>query len=129
MRVEVVERRPSPHGTVFDICSNCEVRIPRNFDVDLDEAQPGVTASFNKVIGKRTNDFPYQVTDKDAEVIDLMAYTGSCDCRWNLYLDWTAQGRSGSVLLNEKGKPFRTTSYIWDRRYCDDGPLFRPCKH
>lgn len=112
LRVEVVKKRPAPTATIFDLCPDCYSVTPGNFVVDLDDSPVDVKPRYNRSTSKDTADFPHVVTDKDVEVIDLLTYTETCDCLWNLYLDWTSQGKSGTVLLNQKGKPFRTVAYI-----------------
>ena len=112
LRVEVVDRRPAPTATLFDLCPTCLSVSPGNFIADLDDPLVDVKPRYNSLTGKDTADFPHVVTDKDVEVIDLISYTSGCDCLWNLYLDWTSQGKSGTVLVNEPGKPFRTVKYV-----------------
>jgi hypothetical protein len=37
------------------------------------------------------------------------AQTEDCDCRWYLELDWSSQGRTGTVRIDDQGVPFRTS--------------------
>ncbi|MFI9819466.1 hypothetical protein ACIHFC_03160 [Streptomyces sp. NPDC052013] len=53
---------------------------------------------------------PYRVSAKDPEVLLVTARTGTCDCRWYLELDWSSQGRTGTVRIDDHGRPFRTTA-------------------
>jgi hypothetical protein len=115
LRIEVVERRPAPSATLFDLCPTCSSITPGNFIADLDDPTVDVKPRYNRSTSKDTADFPHSVTAKDVEVIDLLSYTETCDCLWNLYLDWTSQGKSGTVLVNEKNKPFRTVKYVPER--------------
>ncbi|GGT15284.1 hypothetical protein [Streptomyces purpureus] len=39
----------------------------------------------------------------------MAARTAGCDCRWELELEWSSEGRSGTVRINDGGRPFRTT--------------------
>lgn len=53
---------------------------------------------------------PYRVSAKDPEVLLVTAATSSCDCRWYLELDWSSQGRKGTVRIDDDGHPFRTSA-------------------
>ncbi len=54
--------------------------------------------------------FPYRITDSDPEIIDVGVETSSCDCAWVIDLDWASGGDSGTVTIDDGGKPFRTSA-------------------
>ena len=60
---------------------------------------------------------PYRVSSEDPEVLLVNAETEACDCSWCLELDWSSQGRTGTVRVDDDGRPFRTTSIKGLRRY------------
>lgn len=35
--------------------------------------------------------------------------TQTHDARWYLELDWSSQGRTGTIRIDDHGRPFRTT--------------------
>ncbi|MFC7511224.1 hypothetical protein ACFQV4_12960 [Streptomyces thermocarboxydus] len=35
----------------------------------------------------------------------ITARTEGCDCRWYLELDWSSQGRTGTVRIDDRGRP------------------------
>ncbi|WP_170222132.1 transcriptional regulator [Embleya hyalina] len=77
----------------------------KSFDIDLDRGSPTVTTKN----GQR--DFPYKVSATDPEVFYVTVHTRAHDVRWDLTLDWsTADGRRGTVKVDNKGKPFRTSA-------------------
>ncbi|MDQ0937302.1 hypothetical protein QFZ49_007277 [Streptomyces turgidiscabies] len=39
------------------------------------------------------------------------------DCRWYLELDWSSQGRAGTVRVDDAGRPFRTSAIKGLPRY------------
>ncbi|WP_405773717.1 hypothetical protein [Streptomyces sp. NBC_01538] len=39
------------------------------------------------------------------------------DCRWYLELDWSSQGRVGTVRVDDAGRPFRTSAIKGLPRY------------
>lgn len=53
---------------------------------------------------------PYRVSAKDPEVLQITAATITCTCGWYLELDWSSQGRTGTVRIDDHGRPFRTSA-------------------
>ena len=51
----------------------------------------------------------YVVGMLDPEVLLVTARTANCDCRWYLELDWSSRGRTGTVRVDDHGRPFRTS--------------------
>ncbi|MEU6113042.1 helix-turn-helix transcriptional regulator [Streptomyces sp. NPDC047117] len=76
----------------------------KSFDIDLDNGSPHVTVKN----GQR--DFPYKVSESDPEVFYVSAHTKAHDVRWDLALDWSSGDRHGTVHINNKGAPFRTSA-------------------
>ena len=60
---------------------------------------------------------PYRVSAEDPEVLLVTARTESCDCDWYLELDWSSQGRTGTVRIDDHGRPFRTSGIKGLPRY------------
>ncbi|WP_392964387.1 helix-turn-helix domain-containing protein [Streptomyces sp. LN245] len=78
----------------------------KSFTVDLDAGQP-VTALKG---GQR--DFPYKVSESDPEVFYVFADARAHDVSWYLELDWSSGTKSGTVRVDDHGKPFRTSGNI-----------------
>ncbi|WP_399887114.1 helix-turn-helix domain-containing protein [Streptomyces sp. BBFR51] len=74
------------------------------FDVSLDLATPTATP----IGGQR--DFPYSVSESDPEVFHVNAHTSGHDVSWELELEWSSGGRHGTTLIDDNGKPFRTSA-------------------
>ncbi|MER5791669.1 helix-turn-helix domain-containing protein [Streptomyces sp. NPDC001980] len=114
LRVRVVGRTAPAPGIAYSMADGCGGGLtPRYFDVNLDKDRPiarpvagegpdGQTVS--------TMHLPYRVSATDPEVLRVKASTVGCDCRWYLELDWSSQGRSGTVRIDDHGRPFRTSS-------------------
>lgn len=113
LRVRVVGRSAPVEGNTYAMNNGCGGALtPRYFDVDLDKDRPiarpvdgndtGVTIPAMRL--------PYRVSAEDPEVLLIDAQTESCDCNWYLELDWSSQGRTGTVRIDDHGRPFRTTS-------------------
>jgi len=76
----------------------------KSFDIDLDNGSPTVTVKN----GQR--DFPYKISESDPEVFYVTAHTKAHDVRWDLALDWSSGNRHGTVHIDNRGTPFRTSA-------------------
>jgi len=113
LRVRVVGRTAPAPGTAYSMARGCGGDIsPRYFGVNLDAHRPLVRPEPGGDMGKRVPavHLPYRVSATDPEVLLVKARTGTCDCRWYLELDWSSQGRTGTLRIDDHGKPFRTSS-------------------
>ncbi|MGV9454639.1 helix-turn-helix domain-containing protein [Streptomyces sp. NPDC003635] len=82
----------------------CGGGVPtRPFTVALDGARPIVAAA----AGQR--DFPLKVSESDPEVLKITADASAYDVRWYLELAWSSGGRSGKLVVDDGGEPFRTS--------------------
>ncbi|MFD4020941.1 transcriptional regulator [Streptomyces sindenensis] len=112
LRIRVVERRSPAGGRVYRMSSGCGGSLtPRMFDVDLDASRPVARS----VAGNDSGDpieavaFPYRVSVTDPEVFLITGRTVGCDCSWVAELAWSSGGRSGTVRIDDGGRPFRTS--------------------
>ncbi|QES39238.1 transcriptional regulator [Streptomyces venezuelae] len=123
LRVRVVGRAAPVKGNAYAMDLGCGGAVtPRYFDVDLDKDRPIARAvpgndSGTPIPAVR---MPYRVSAKDPEVLLITGGTRSCDCRWYLELDWSSQGRTGTVRIDDEGRPFRTSAIKGLNRYMYD---------
>ncbi|WUD33393.1 helix-turn-helix domain-containing protein [Streptomyces europaeiscabiei] len=99
-------------GIAYSTYGGCgAVLIPRHFSVNLDANRPLARSMPGNDPDRPAPaiDFPYQVSLREPEVLMLAASTESCTCDWYLELDWSSQGRTGTVRIDDHGRPFRTT--------------------
>ncbi|GHF73604.1 helix-turn-helix domain-containing protein [Streptomyces griseosporeus] len=75
-----------------------------SFDIDLDSGSPTVA------VGSARRDFPYKVSESDPEVFYITARTRAHDVRWELALDWSSGPRHGTIRIDNRGVPFRTSA-------------------
>ncbi|MFH9726445.1 helix-turn-helix domain-containing protein [Streptomyces sp. NPDC017254] len=75
----------------------------KTFAVDLDAGRPAVAA----VAGQRK--FPYQVSESDPEVFYVTAHARAHDVAWYLELTWSSGKQRGTIRVDDKGRPFRTS--------------------
>ncbi|MFJ8590996.1 helix-turn-helix domain-containing protein [Streptomyces sp. NPDC093598] len=123
LRVRVVGRSAPAPGNAYAMDQGCGGSItPRSFDVNLDKDRPIARAVAGSDAGTPIPAvrMPYRVSARDPEVLLVNARTQACDCRWYLELDWSSQGRTGTVRIDDDGRPFRTSGikdlprYVYD---------------
>ncbi|MGH3344612.1 MAG: hypothetical protein ACRDPK_17440 [Carbonactinosporaceae bacterium] len=122
MRVVVTKRRPPVEGThLATACGGPATR--RLFDVNLDRQPPSVLAKAETSPGDEPQqpvEFPYQVAQGDPEVITIVAKTRDCDCSWVAELDWVDGEEQHTTVIDNDGRPFRTTSTNSSEVYVDE---------
>ncbi|MCX4448523.1 helix-turn-helix domain-containing protein [Streptomyces sp. NPDC058369] len=120
LRVKVLSQRAPVQQPAFSMGEGCGSGIePQSFDVDLDDSRPTLTP----VAGKQgdevvpAKDFPFRVSSSDVEVFDLDAHVEGHDVSWYLELEWSSGGRTGTLRVDDGGKPFRTSSIAGRPQY------------
>ncbi|MEV6378463.1 helix-turn-helix transcriptional regulator [Streptomyces sp. NPDC051773] len=115
LHVRVVSRGTPVDGNAYSMGQGCGSDLtPRRFTVDLDEDRPAARPKdgANGAEGGRVIPavrFPLRVSAEDPEVLDVDATTQTYDARWYLELDWSSQGRAGTIRIDDDGRPFHTT--------------------
>ena len=116
LQVEVVNRAPALRGThVYEQCGG--PGAVRELDVNLDHDPPTYLPILRDDLldegapawQKTPLKFPYTVSLTDAETFLVLANTFRCDCQWRIKLAWASQGATGTMVIDDHGKPFRTT--------------------
>ncbi|MEV0381116.1 hypothetical protein [Nonomuraea sp. NPDC050643] len=132
LRVEVTGRAKAA-GVSIGKVAQCGGLEPRNLTVDLDSPAPRAVfrpGSDEAGDGKPPVRFPFRVSDSDPEVFHVFGATRTCDCRWRILIDWSSQGKKGTLVIDDHGRPFRTVGIKdlpnYDVRYDDGGrPVWR----
>ncbi|WP_328728767.1 helix-turn-helix domain-containing protein [Streptomyces jietaisiensis] len=105
LHVRVVSSNPPLNWSKYAMGVGCGGGVnTKSFDVSLDQGNPLAMP----VAGQR--DFPYKVSESDPEVFFVNAHTSGHDVRWYLELDWSSGDRSGTLRVDDHGKPFRTSA-------------------
>ncbi|USQ82792.1 helix-turn-helix domain-containing protein [Streptomyces phaeoluteigriseus] len=82
----------------------CGGGVPtRYFTVALDAARPTVVPESGHA------DFPFKVSESDPEVYYISADASAYDVSWTLELSWSSGSRHGTLIVDDKGRPFRTS--------------------
>lgn len=113
LNVRILTKHTPLAWNVYAMGSGCGGNVEtKSFAVDLDQGSPAVTVKG----GQR--DFPYKVSESDPEVFYINATASAHDVRWDLTLNWSSGTRTGTVHIDNKGTPFRTSADdgrdIWD---------------
>ncbi|HEY9329525.1 MAG TPA: hypothetical protein VIS09_15030 [Streptomyces sp.] len=113
LHVRVVKQEAATDWPAYSMGEGCGSGIvPQTFNIDLDDGQPVSRPVAGEDAGKvvAAKNFPYQVSSTDVEVFHLDAHTEDHDVTWYLELDWSSGGRTGTLRIDDNGKPFRTSS-------------------
>ncbi|WP_329306790.1 helix-turn-helix domain-containing protein [Streptomyces sp. NBC_01260] len=113
MNVRVLNRDAPLKRSAFSMGEGCGSGIePQSFDIGLDNSRPALTPVAGQQGDKKVppKDFPFSVSSKDVEVFDLDAHVEGHDVRWYLELEWSSGGQTGTMRIDDGGKPFRTSS-------------------
>ncbi|WP_327184436.1 helix-turn-helix domain-containing protein [Streptomyces sp. NBC_01334] len=82
----------------------CGGGVPtRAFSVALDAARPALVPEAGH------KNFPFKVSESDPEVYYVTADASAYDVRWYLELSWSSGARHGTMTIDDKGRPFRTS--------------------
>jgi hypothetical protein len=126
--IEVRERRRPPSGTALRAMVCGDVGAIRWMTVDLDDDRPRASINYSEAAAdlldapteqRRPIQFPYVVSVDDLETFEITATTDGCDCEWVALLHWRSEGRAGTDVIDDNGKPFRTVSIANARTHCD----------
>ncbi|MEU3827023.1 helix-turn-helix domain-containing protein [Streptomyces sp. NPDC029080] len=120
LRVRIVSRGTPAAGNAYAMDQGCGGELtPSRFTVDLDVDRP-IARPKDGADSEHTIPavhFPYRVSAEDPEVLLVDATTLAYDARWYLELDWSSQGRTGTVRIDDHGRPFHTTGIKGMPRY------------
>jgi len=113
LHVRIVSRGNPAAGSAYAMDQGCGGDLtPRRFTVNLDVDRPIARPKDGADSGHTIPavQFPYRVSAEDPEVLLVAATTQTYDARWYLELDWSSQGRTGTIRIDDHGRPFHTTS-------------------
>ncbi|MEU6882808.1 transcriptional regulator [Streptomyces sp. NPDC046712] len=120
LHVRVVERGAPLNRPAYFMGDGCGGGItPQTFDIDLDAQSPLAKPVAGRD-GDRTvpaKDFPYKVSTSDPQVFNLDVHTEAHVAAWYLVVDWSTGERHGKVIVNDGGKPFRTSAIEGMKQY------------
>ncbi|UBI37967.1 hypothetical protein [Streptomyces mobaraensis] len=117
LHVRVVGRTAPLAWSAYVMADGCGSGVtPATLDIDLDRDNPRArpVAGRQGDIRIPATDFPYKTSATDPQVLDVVAHTSGHDVQWYLELEWSSGDRHGTLRIDDRGRPFRTTA-IKDR--------------
>lgn len=139
LRVVGIERMPVGKGTDIWSSDGCGPASEAGFDIGLGSGPP-VIAPVARLDGGAAKKipFPFVVSSTDIQQFQIAAVdsissgTATCGClvRWRLALDWSYEGKTGTTVIDDNGKPFQTifasyTSSVFATRWIDSDGAWR----
>ncbi|MEV6953448.1 helix-turn-helix transcriptional regulator [Streptomyces sp. NPDC051183] len=113
LEVRVAARRTPPAWNVYQMSQGCGGGLtPAGFAVNLDAPRPLA----RPVAGNDAGDpvpapaFPLRVSAAEPVVLRVEAVTTGCDCDWSLDLRWSGPAGSGTLRIDDGGRPLRTSA-------------------
>ncbi|MCZ7417540.1 MULTISPECIES: helix-turn-helix domain-containing protein [unclassified Streptomyces] len=117
LHVRVVERRTPLPWTSYAMEHGCGGALtPARFTVNLDAGRPVAVPEDGYLTDTdgtghvlTAERMPFRVSAGEPQVLRIEASAVRCDCDWYLELAWSAGGRSGTLRIDDNGRPFRTS--------------------
>ncbi|MFD5412710.1 helix-turn-helix domain-containing protein [Streptomyces nojiriensis] len=113
LEVRVAARRKPPAWNVYQMSQGCGGGLtPAAFAVNLDAPRPLARPVAGNDGGSTlpAPAFPLRVSAAEPAVLRVEAATTGCDCDWFLDLRWTGPSGSGTLRIDEGGRPLRTSA-------------------
>ncbi|MFD5619357.1 helix-turn-helix domain-containing protein [Streptomyces yangpuensis] len=113
LEVRVGARRTPPAWNVYQMSQGCGGGLtPAAFAVNLDAPRPLARPVAGNDAGNRqpAPAFPMRVSAAEPVVLRVEAVTTGCDCDWSLDLRWTSPAGSGTLRIDDGGRPLRTSA-------------------
>ncbi|MET9321347.1 helix-turn-helix transcriptional regulator [Streptomyces sp. NPDC003038] len=113
LQVRVAARRTPPPWNVYQMSQGCGGALtPAGFAVNLDAPRPLARPVAGNDAGNRVPApaFPLRVSAAEPVVLRVEAATTGCDCDWSLDLIWTGPSGSGTLRIDDGGRPLRTAA-------------------
>ncbi|MFF3015124.1 helix-turn-helix domain-containing protein [Streptomyces sp. NPDC057939] len=120
LQVRVTARRTPPAWNVYQMSQGCGGALtPAGFAVNLDAPRPLARPVTGNDAGDRIPApvFPMQVSAARPVVLRVVAAATGCDCDWYLELRWSGPTGSGTLRLDDDGRPWRTSATVGRPEY------------
>lgn len=118
LEVRVAGRRSPLPWNVYEMSQGCGGGLtPARFAVNLDAPRPLArpVAGNNEGEAIAAPAFPLRVSATEPAVLRVVATSTGCDCDWSLDLRWSGPTGSGTLRLDEGGRPWRISAVSSDR--------------
>lgn len=125
MRVRVTKRSAPTAGTLYGLRCGGE-GVYRWVTADLDAPSPTLKSKVDDALDPDGTTeqrqgpikFPYEIAVNDTELFLVNGTTLKCTCEWVIEVDWSSEGAQGTKVIDDGGRPFRTTANTAVSRTC-----------
>jgi len=116
-RVVDIVRTPVSGGTILISSAGCGPAPEAGFMIGLGSDPPAIVPAPQLDNGSAKKiPFPFVVSSTDIQQFQIAALysvhspTAACNClvSWRLALDWSYEGKAGTTVIDDNGKPFQT---------------------
>ncbi|MEV7829544.1 helix-turn-helix domain-containing protein [Streptomyces subrutilus] len=111
--VRMGARRTPPKWNVYRMAQGCGGALtPAVYAVNLDAPRPVArpVAGGDEDGALPAPAFPMRVSASEPVVLRIEATTTGCDCDWSLDLRWSGPAGSGTLRIDDAGRPLRTSA-------------------
>ncbi|MFF3210385.1 helix-turn-helix domain-containing protein [Streptomyces sp. NPDC002886] len=118
LEVRVAARRGPLPWNVYQMSQGCGGGLtPAGFTVNLDAPRPLARPVAGNDQGEKIEApaFPFRVSAAEPAVLRVVASSTGCDCDWYLDLRWSGPKGSGTLRLDESGRPWRVSAVSSNR--------------
>ncbi|MFD5145464.1 helix-turn-helix domain-containing protein [Streptomyces sp. NPDC058401] len=118
LEVRVAGRRAPLAWNVYEMSQGCGGGLtPAGFTVNLDAPRPLARPAAGNDQGEKIEApaFPMRVSAAEPAVLRVVASSTGCDCDWYLDLRWSGPTGSGTLRLDESGRPWRLSAVAPNR--------------
>ncbi|WP_327307308.1 helix-turn-helix domain-containing protein [Streptomyces sp. NBC_01298] len=118
LEVRVAARRGPLPWNVYQMSQGCGGGLtPAGFTVNLDAPRPLARPVAGNDEGEKIEApaFPFRVSAAEPAVLRVVASSTGCDCDWYLDLRWSGPKGSGTLRLDESGRPWRVSAVSSNR--------------
>ncbi|MFI5865709.1 helix-turn-helix domain-containing protein [Streptomyces sp. NPDC051546] len=118
LEVRVPGRRTPLAWNVYQMSQGCGGGLtPAGFTVNLDAPRPLARPAGGNDQGEKIEApaFPMRVSAAEPAVLRVVASSTGCDCDWYLDLRWSGPTGSGTLRLDESGRPWRLSAVAPNR--------------
>ena len=112
LHVRTMSKAAALPWSAYSMASGCGGGLtPASFTVNLDAdrplAHPTPGSQGDTVIP--AVDFPFKVSKTDPQVLTVYAHATTSNVSWYLELEWSSGDHTGTVRIDDHGRPFQTS--------------------
>ncbi|MEU9125415.1 helix-turn-helix domain-containing protein [Streptomyces sp. NPDC048506] len=133
LHVRVTAKHAAVPWRAYSMGDGCGSGVtPQSFEIDLDTDRPTAkpVAGQDGDVVVPAKGFPFKVSARDPQVLNLDLHTEGHDVSYYLEIGWSSGARQGTLRIDDGGKPFRISAITDHDRYSyrSDQSKWRPSR-